>query len=269
MADYFQYLASHDSQVIIIASFAIVYFRKAEGEIFLADYARSAVLKVTGAITGQAKIIPHGLSPRFSHPPKSQQPLSAYSFEKPYRILYVSIIDQYKHQSQVVNAVAQLRQQGSPVVLDLIGPNYAPSLKTLNKTIAALDPDRHWVRYHGNIPFEALHLHYQQADCGLFASSCENMPIILLETMASGLPIACSNKGPMPEMLGDAGVYFDPEQPADIARALLKLIASPQLRSTLAQASFERTQQYSWQRCADETFEFIVQIAEAYQGKVV
>ena len=244
-------------------------FRKAEGVIFLTDYARTAVLKVTGAISGQAKIIPHGLNPRFSHPPKSQKPLSAYSFEKPYRILYVSIIDQYKHQTQVVKAVAHLRQQGLPVVLDLIGPAYAPALKTLNKTITALDPDRHWAHYHGNIPFEDLHLHYEHADCGLFASSCENMPIILLETMASGMPIACSYKGPMPEMLGDAGVYFDSEQPADIARALLELIESPQLRSTLAQASYERTQQYSWQRCANETIKFILQIVEKYQGKVV
>jgi len=43
---------------------------------------------------------------------------------------------------------------------------------------------------------------------------------ILVEAMASGLPIACSNRGPMPEVLGDAGVYFDPEDPHDIARAL-------------------------------------------------
>ena len=93
------------------------------------------------------------------------------------------------------------------------------------------------------------------------------MPNILLETMASGLPIACSNKGPMPEMLGNAGVYFNPEQPAEIADALYKLIESTELRTDLAKASFDSAQQYSWQRCANETFEFIIQIAQQHKTR--
>ena len=87
------------------------------------------------------------------------------------------------------------------------------------------------------------------------------MPNILLETMASGLPVACSNRGPMPEVLGDAGVYFDPEQPQEIERALRKLIESPVLRSEMAKASYERSLQFTWERCATETFAFLAQTA--------
>ncbi len=87
------------------------------------------------------------------------------------------------------------------------------------------------------------------------------MPNILTETMAAGLPVACSNRGPMPEILGDAGVYFDPEDPQSITTALQRLIASPELRTQLASASFAAAQQYTWRRCADETFHFL---AEAY-----
>ena len=57
-----------------------------------------------------------------------------------------------------------------------------------------------------------LHQKYLDADLGLFASSCENMPNILLETMGAGLPIACSNRQPMPEILKNGGEYFDPEK---------------------------------------------------------
>ena len=71
------------------------------------------------------------------------------------------------------------------------------------------------VCFHGEIPYKELHQQYQQADIGVFASSCENMPNILLETMASGLPIACSKKGPIPEVLGKDGVYFDSEEPVN------------------------------------------------------
>lgn len=107
---------------------------------------------------------------------------------------------------------------------------------------------------------------YLDPGTGSIASSCENMPNILLETMASGLPIACSNLGPMPEVLGDAGVYFDPEQPEEIARALCELIESPQLRTKLVQASYQRAQQFSWQRCADETFRFLVAVTHRQKG---
>jgi glycosyltransferase involved in cell wall biosynthesis len=143
-----------------------------------------------------------------------------------------------------------------------VGPAYPAALKRLNQTMDHVDAERHWVHYHGAIPFNELHFFYAEADSGLFASSCENMPNILLETMASGLPIACSNRGPMPEVLGQAGVFFNPEQPEDIARALRELIESPQTRTELARASYERIQQYSWLRCADETFRFLVGVIQ-------
>ena len=243
-------------------------FKKADGVIFLTQYARDVVSGVTGKLLGQACIIPHGLNPRFRMAPKPQRAIADCDDAHPYRVLYVSIVDQYKHQWNVVDAVAALRKQGMPIVLNLVGPAYPPALRRLNATLDHADAERHWVLYHGAIAFDALHHHYAQADLGLFASSCENMPNILLETMASGLPIACSNRGPMPDLLDDAGVYFDPEQPNDITRALRELIESPQLRLELAQASFERAQQYSWQRCAEETFDFLVGVTKPQKGTI-
>lgn len=243
-------------------------YQKTDGVIFLTVYAQNVVLSVTGKLRGQFCIIPHGLNFRFNMLPRLQRVIADCDDTHPYRILYVSIIDQYKHQWHVVEAVAALRKLGFSIVLDLVGPAYPPALKRLNAAMDCVDAERRWVHYHGAIAFDALHHHYAQADLGLFASSCENMPNILLETMASGLPIACSNRGPMPEVLGEAGVYFDPEQPKDIARALRKLIESPQLRTKLAQASYERAQQYSWQRCADETFGFLVAVTQRHKGAI-
>lgn len=235
-------------------------FKKTDGVIFLTEYAREVVLNVTGQLRGQTHIIPHGLNPRFIRPPKLQRDITDYDEAHPYRVLYVSIIDQYKHQWHVVEAVAALRKQGLPIVLDLVGPAYPPALQRLNKSIDRFDADRNWVHYHGAIPYTKLHAMYAEVDMGIWASTCETFGIILLEAMASGLPVACSSKQPMPEVVAEAGVYFDPEQPTDIARALLELIESPALRTDLAQASFERAQQYSWQRCANETFEFLSKV---------
>ena len=83
------------------------------------------------------------------------------------------------------------------------------------------------------------------------------MPNILLEAMAAGLAIACAERGPMPGVLGDAGVYFDPEQPETIAAALERLFGDPVLRATLAADAHARAGAFSWTRCADETFAFL------------
>jgi glycosyltransferase involved in cell wall biosynthesis len=235
-------------------------FQKADGVIFLTEYSKRGVLQITGPLSAMTTIIPHGLNTRFRLLPKAQRPISDYSNAKPYRILYVSIIDQYKHQWRAVEAVSLLRKEGIPVSLDLVGPAYPPALKRLKKTIAQHDPEESWVRYHGSVPFEALHLYYAEADAGLFASSCENLPIILLETMASGIPISCSNRGPMPEVLGGAGVYFNPESVLEIAESLRKLIYAPVLRTELSKASFTASHQYKWEKCADETFEFLAAV---------
>lgn len=236
--------------------------RKADGIIFLTQYSHKAVLKVTGDLGGKTCIIPHGMHRRFNRAPKEQYSISNYDDENPYRIIYVSTIDNYKHQWNVVEAVKILRSNGMPIVLDLIGSSIQPALKRLNKVISKLDPGQSWVNYMGAISYNDLHKYYLQSDLGVFASSCENMPNILLETMASGLPIACSSNGPMPEILGDTGVFFDPEQAITITRALSKLINSSQLRSELSKASYERAQQYSWRRCAEETFGFLNSIAK-------
>jgi glycosyltransferase involved in cell wall biosynthesis len=243
-------------------------FRQADGVIFLTRYARDVVSRSVRVASGKTIIIPHGVGERFALRPREQSGLERYSAERPFRVLYVSIIDVYKHQWHVVDALGKLRATGIPVALEMVGRAYRPALVRLNQALARVDPDGRFARYVGPIPYAELHRRYAAADLCVFASSCENMPNILLEAMASGLPIACSNRGPMPELLGDAGIYFDPEQPDDIARAVGELVASPDLRASLAAAAFKRVQSYSWERCADETLHFLA-AAAAVPGRGV
>jgi glycosyltransferase involved in cell wall biosynthesis len=231
-------------------------FRRADGLIFLTDYAREAVQRVARA-GGRTAVIPHGVEERFRGEPRPQRPLSACSPEQPLRLLYVSIVDVYKHQWQVAEAVASLRREGLPVAIDFVGPAYPPAERRLRASLERLDPAGEFLRYRGPMPFEALHELQQTAEIFVFASSCENMPNILLEAMASGYPIACARRGPMPEILGDAGAWFDPERPQEIAAAIRSLAEDPERRGRCARAAYEAARAYSWDRCARESLEFI------------
>jgi glycosyltransferase involved in cell wall biosynthesis len=241
-------------------------FRRANGLIFLTRYAHDVVLDEIKKTHGKTVIVPHGINTLFSHPPHEQKPIHQYSFNQPFRIIYVSIIEVYKHQWHVAEAISILCKQGYPIILELVGPSSPPALRRLKKTLNRIDPDGKFVQYLGPVPYEELYAKYAQANLCLFASSCENMPNILIEGMISGLPIACASKGPMPEMLGGAGVYFNPESPEDIARALKELLESHELRAKLAKTSFELAQTYSWKRCAAETFAFISSVIEDWDA---
>ncbi|MBK9305871.1 MAG: glycosyltransferase family 4 protein [Nitrospira sp.] len=235
-------------------------FKKANGVIFLTNYARRVVTQVTGELRGECPIIPHGINSRFMKAPRRQQPLSSFTKSRPCRVLYVSIVDVYKHQWHVAEAVAMLREENIPIVLELVGPP-AKGMQRLRRAMERLDPAGSFLVHHGAVPYENLDGIYAAADICVFASSCENMPNILLEGMAAGLPMACSRMGPMPEVLGDAGVYFNPEDTRDIAQALRDLIDSHDLRARLAEAAFVRAQSYSWKWCADDTFRFFARVA--------
>ncbi|HXV35653.1 MAG TPA: glycosyltransferase [Myxococcota bacterium] len=240
-------------------------FERAQGVIFLTRYAHDAV-RAIARVRGEVAIIPHGVEERFRATPRVQRDLAECSFERPLRLLYPSTVDVYKHQWVVAEAVANLRADGVPVAIDFVGRAYAPALRRLERALARLDPAREFLRYRGLLAYEQMHSLRDASDVFVFASSCENMPNILLEGMASGFPIACARRGPMPEILGDAGIYFEPEDAVSIEEALRALICDAALRAKLAAAAHARARDYSWERCARDTFAFLERVARAARG---
>ena len=83
----------------------------------------------------------------------------------------------------------------------------------------------------------------------------------MIEAMAAGLPIVCSDRGPMPEVLGDAGGYFDPNDSESIAVAIRNLALNTKLRQSIAEKAWVISKKYSWDVCANETFKFIATVA--------
>jgi glycosyltransferase involved in cell wall biosynthesis len=236
-------------------------FRHADGTIFLTGYAYDAVTQVTGSLNGRTAIVPHGVNTRFQLPPRRQRAYSEFTASDPIRVVYVSTVEVFKHQWFVVEAIAQLRQEGVPIRLDLYGWGRAGAVARLTEAMNRVDSKGEFIRYWGVVDYKEIHKCYAAADLCVFASSCENMPNILIESMAAGLPIACSNRGPMPEVLRDAGVYFDPEDSASIADAVRQLVMAPGLRAEKAAAASAIATNFSWSRCARETFEFLATVA--------
>lgn len=229
-------------------------FRAASGSIFLTQHAGREVQRRVGKLTNAAYIA-HGVAEVFKRTPvRGSWPSQG---ERPIRCLYVSPVFEYKHQVEVVLAIQALRNQGLNIELTLVGGGGARALGILHKLLYKRDPDGRFVSILPFLPTEDIASLLSEADIFVFASSCETFGIALVEAMAVGLPIACSNRSSMQETLADAGEYFDPENIDSICGAIRHLVDNPIRRAEAAIGAKRLAIQYTWSRCASETWTFI------------
>jgi glycosyltransferase involved in cell wall biosynthesis len=109
------------------------------------------------------------------------------------------------------------------------------------------------VRFLGWVPSADLEGLYQVARCFVFPSLYEGFGLPVLEAMARGVPVACSDRGSLREVAGGAARLFDPEQPRTIADAVSGLLLEERLRERLRDAGLQRAARFSWSAAAQAT----------------
>lgn len=96
---------------------------------------------------------------------------------------------------------------------------------------------------------------YKNASLFVFPSLSEGFGLPPLEAMARGIPVVSSNATCLPEILGDAAVYFNPLDVDDMAEKIKKTLLDESLRKNLIEKGFEQIKKYSWEKMAEETLE--------------
>ena len=233
-------------------------FNNSQGIIFISNYAKQYIKKHVNYSTLKTITIYNGISDDFKKEPSIQYPINHYNLNKPFKILYVSPIFKYKHHLEVIEAFLKLKSKGYPIILQLVGgigqKNYATQLKL---KIDTLNQENKYIFWETDIDLKGVVDFYHNCEAFIFASSCENMPNILIEALASSLPIVCSSSNPMPEFLGSNGYYFNPESIVDIELKIENMLNDTTFRSELALNAQNIAKQYKWETCSDETFDFL------------
>ncbi len=235
--------------------------RRATGALFLTQYASDVIRKFSGSLR-EIRIIPHGIGENFRRKIDSRDLCDEAN--RPIRCTYVSNADLYKHQWRVVEAIDNLRQAGFNVRLKLVGAGSGSAVEKVLESVKRVDPDGDFVEVLPTQSHEKIAQHLFETDIFIFASSCENMPNTLVEAMAAGLPIACSDRGPMPEVLQHGGIYFNPEDAHSISVAVREIIINRSLRIKISKVALERSRIFSWRRCAIETWKFLYDINNSH-----
>jgi glycosyltransferase involved in cell wall biosynthesis len=178
-----------------------------------------------------ATVVLHGVDPAFLE-------ISAARSPQDY-ILCVSTLHPHKNLERLLQVYANTPELPQLVIAGMKG--FAA------KRIEELAGDH--VRITGWIPRQELYGLFQRACAFVYPSTFEGFGIPVLEAMAAGIPVACSDIPPLREVAGDTVIYFDPEDNVAIGNALRTVITD----HSRVEAARRRAQTFTWEKCARET----------------
>lgn len=170
-------------------------------------------------------------------------------------LLYVGNVKPHKNLRRLTEAFALIKDS---MAVDLVIVGEREGFLTGDAELAAATNhlgDR--VHFTGRVALAELRQYYRHACALVLPSLYEGFGLTALEAMAAGCPVAVSRAASLPEVCGDAALYFDPADTADLAAALRRMIGDNRLRGELTFKGKQRAREFSWERAADQTVEVI------------
>lgn len=236
---------------------------RADFVIFISEHGRDVIDRALGRRPGGSTVVPHGIHGAVA----PLDPETAGRLPERF-VLYLSTIDAYKAQVELVEAWALLRRR-RPLAekLVLAGPEYAPYARRVRETIRRHGLEEQVILL-GQIPYQQVFDLAGRALFNLFLSSCENCPISMLELMRTGRALLASSWQPMPEFGGAELDYVDPYDVPALAEALERLIDDEALRRRLGEAAERRSRLYSWDKAGAATWKAIQAVADRRTASV-
>lgn len=137
------------------------------------------------------------------------------------------------------------------IVCDISGKGFFDNQAELRSFVDSEAGLAERVYFTGYMSDEDLAALYNRASALVLPSLWEGFGLPAVEAMACGLPVLASARGSLPEVVDDAGLFFDPEAPGDIARAALELLAAPEREEERRERALARAGAFSWERGAE------------------
>jgi glycosyltransferase involved in cell wall biosynthesis len=237
--------------------------RMAAKIITVSEFSRSAIARVYGLDPSGIAVVPNAAAPIF-------RPLNAglarcrvmerFGFGAPY-VLTVGDLQPRKNHVGLIRAFADAIRSvpGLPHHLVITGKEtwFAPRIRAAAKDSGVADR----IHFTGFVSDEEL-LHLYNA-CQLFVlpSFYEGFGLPVLEAMACGCPVACSDVSAIPEVADSAALLFDPHSKPEMVRAILDLIRSPELSKRISKLGQNRALRFSWRKAARKTLDIYQEVA--------
>lgn len=236
---------------------------KADGVMTISKESHNRILEYFPLIEKKLKVIYPGIDHAFwgeAIPPETGNFKSEHNLPSSF-LLFVGATEARKNLVNLLQAFSLVKEEYRGLFLVLAGPKGEDHERILSKIHELkLEDSVEILSYVDELKLKYL---YSQAELFVFPSWHEGFGIPLLEAMASGIPIATSETGALPEVGGDAALYFNPDNPVDIAEKIRILLGDSSLRMQLIQAGKKRILDFSWEKAASEILEFYQKVNES------
>ena len=209
-------------------------------------------------------IINHGVEEDFFQKRTNFKIYNHTDLSNPFKIMYLSKYEGYKNHINLVGAINILKKKGLNISLSLIGvekkQNKGTKLLSEIKNINNLYPNL--IKFTKIQKHKNLNFLFNKFDLHVYPSICESFGIIILETIASSLPIICSDFSVFKEILKKNTLYFDPLDQTDIANKILYYIKNYKLRKKNTNKLRSTAKKFNWKKSCNLTFNILLETSK-------
>jgi glycosyltransferase involved in cell wall biosynthesis len=222
--------------------------RKADHIVTVSEYSKAQIVERLGVQPSKITVIYNGVDGGFrcvGREPARSAVSAALGLQVPY-ILFVGNLKPHKNISTLLRAFALLRKSKSiPQDLLIVGDDKRwGSVRREESFRFGIGDATHFIPH---VPQELLPKVYGAADLLVMPSTIEGFGLPVLEAMACGTPVVCSSTSCLPEVGGEAAVYFDPGSAEELSFAIERVLCSPDLQDALRAKGLKRASHFKWE----------------------
>lgn len=229
-----------------------LFVRRANALITVSESSKRDLMRIYGVPGEKITVIYEAAAPDFRPAPEEAVAEVTARYRLPERyLLALGTIEPRKNLIRLVDALRFLRQKDPSLSLVIVGSAgwlYQDFFQHLEKL-----EDPRAVLLSGYVPDADLPAVIAGAAAYVLASFYEGFGLSILEAMACGTPVTCSNTSSMPELGGDAARYFDPHDTQGMTAAIAAVLEDSELRAEMRERGLAQAARFSWQRTAKET----------------
>jgi len=229
--------------------------RQARGIIVPSQFTKREIENLFQTASEKIKVIPLGYAANVFYPrpeEESEAILKKYQINPPY-FLYLGRLTSKKNISLLLKSFSRLRREDDRISLVLVGqPGYG--YREIKRQITAGEG----IKELGYLSYEDLPYLYSRALAFVLPSWYEGFGLPLLEAMACGAPLIAARSGSLPEVAEQAALYFNPREKNTLFEAMKKIRQDDGLRQSLRRRGLERVREFSWEKCARQTIDYLV-----------
>lgn len=247
--------------------------RQADLILTVSEYSKSQIKDYFNLSDSRLRIINEAARPVFKILPRDEkmfETLQKFCLKPDEKfLLYVGGISPHKNLDRLITAFEQIAKKHSEIKLVLVGDYkddpFFSAYPSLKKQVEKLKLEDN-VIFTGFIPDEDLAQLYNLAQLLVFPSLEEGFGLPAIEAMSCGTPVAASNCSSLPEVLGEAGRFFDPRNIENMAQVIGRILGEENERKAMREKGLKRAEQFMWKKAAEDTLAIFNELVNEKSG---